>query len=32
VLNSSVVNEATIQLLRDSAGDKVRQAIAQYRI
>lgn len=32
VLNSSVVNEATIQLLRDSAGDKVRLAIAKYRI
>lgn len=32
VLNSSVVNEDTIQLLRDSAGDKVRLAIANYRI
>ncbi|AZF03400.1 hypothetical protein [Pseudomonas sp. R5-89-07] len=32
VLNTSMVNEKTIQLMRESAGDKVQQAIAQYRI
>ena len=32
VLNTSVVNEKTIQLMRESAGDKVQLAIAQYRI
>ena len=32
VLNTSVVNEKTIQLMRESAGDKVRLAIAKYRI
>ena len=32
VLNTSVVNEKTIQLMRESAGDKVQLAIAKYRI
>ncbi|CRM50915.1 hypothetical protein [Pseudomonas sp. 37 R 15] len=32
VLNTSVVNEKTIQLMRDSAGDNVQSAIAKYRI
>lgn len=32
VLNTSVVNEKTIQLMRDSAGDSVQSAIAKYRI
>ncbi|MGE1154698.1 hypothetical protein [Pseudomonas kitaguniensis] len=32
VLNTSVVNEKTLQLMRESAGDKVQSAIAQYRI
>ncbi len=32
VLNTSVVNEETIQLMRESAGDKVQLAIAKYRI
>ncbi|MFO2463340.1 hypothetical protein OOJ96_07285 [Pseudomonas sp. 15FMM2] len=32
VLNPAVVNEATIKQLRESAGDKVSLAIAQYRI
>jgi hypothetical protein len=32
VLNTSVVNEKTIQLMRESAGDKVQSAIAKYRI
>ncbi|CRM03675.1 hypothetical protein [Pseudomonas sp. 31 R 17] len=32
VLNTSVVNEQTLQLMRDSAGDKVQSAIAKYRI
>ncbi|MBA1430552.1 hypothetical protein IFT37_25005 [Pseudomonas fluorescens] len=32
VLNTSVVNEKTLQLMRDSAGDKVQSAIAKYRI
>ncbi|PQZ92459.1 MULTISPECIES: hypothetical protein [Pseudomonas] len=32
VLNTSVVNEKTLQLMRDSAGDKVQLAIAKYRI
>lgn len=32
VLNTSVVNEKTLQLLRESAGDKVQVAIAKYRI
>ncbi|MGY3023419.1 hypothetical protein ACVWXR_001254 [Pseudomonas lurida] len=32
VLNTSVVNEKTIQLMRASAGDKVQLAIAKYRI
>lgn len=31
-LNTAVVNEASIQLLRQSAGDKVLMAIAKYRI
>ena len=32
VLNTSLVNEKTIQLMRESAGDKVQLAIAKYRI
>ena len=32
VLNTSMVNEKTIQLMRESAGDKVQSAIAKYRI
>ena len=32
MLNPAVVNEATLNQLRRSAGDKVLQAIAQYRI
>ncbi|NVZ51917.1 hypothetical protein HX792_16345 [Pseudomonas sp. B6002] len=32
VLNTSVVNEKTIRLMRESAGDKVQLAIAKYRI
>jgi hypothetical protein len=32
VLNTSVVNEKTIRLMRESAGDKVQSAIAKYRI
>jgi len=32
VLNTSVINEKTIQLMRESAGDKVQLAIAKYRI
>jgi len=32
LLNTSVVNEKTLQLMRESAGDKVQSAIAQYRI
>jgi len=32
MLNPAVVNEATLKQLRRSAGDKVLQAIAQYRI
>ncbi len=32
MLNPAVVNEATIKQLRESAGDKVLLAIAQYRI
>ncbi|WP_025859528.1 hypothetical protein [Pseudomonas sp. CHM02] len=32
VLNTSVVNEKTLQLMRESAGDKVQLAIAKYRI
>lgn len=32
VLNTSVVNEKTIQMMRESAGDKVKLAIAKYRI
>lgn len=32
VLNTAVVNEKTIQLMRESAGDKVQLAIAKYRI
>ncbi|AGE28824.1 hypothetical protein H045_23830 [Pseudomonas poae RE*1-1-14] len=32
VLNTSLVNEKTIQLMRESAGDKVQSAIARYRI
>ncbi|AUZ44560.1 hypothetical protein [Pseudomonas orientalis] len=32
VLNTSVVNEKTLQLMRESAGDKVQSAIAKYRI
>ena len=32
VLNTSVVHEKTIQLMRESAGDKVQLAIAKYRI
>ena len=32
VLNTAVVNEKTIQLMRESAGDKVQMAIAKYRI
>ncbi|WP_426100331.1 hypothetical protein [Pseudomonas sp. PSPC3-3] len=32
VLNTSVVNAKTIQLMRESAGDKVQLAIAKYRI
>ncbi|MBA5956579.1 hypothetical protein GIB64_03975 [Pseudomonas lactis] len=32
VLNTSMVNEKTIQLMRESAGDKVEMAIAKYRI
>ena len=32
VLNTSVVNEKTIQLMRESAGDNVQLAIAKYRI
>lgn len=32
VLNTSVVNENTIQLMRESAGDKVKLAIAKYRV
>ncbi len=32
VLSTSVVNEKTIQLMRESAGDKVQLAIAKYRI
>jgi hypothetical protein len=32
VLNTSMVNEKTIQLMRESAGDKVQLAIAKYRI
>ncbi|QHF42827.1 hypothetical protein PspS35_03100 [Pseudomonas sp. S35] len=32
VLNTSVVNETTLQLMRESAGDKVQLAIAKYRI
>ncbi|MBD8238457.1 hypothetical protein SOM46_16745 [Pseudomonas fluorescens] len=32
VLSTSVVNEKTIQLMRESAGDKVQSAIAKYRI
>ncbi|ARB30946.1 hypothetical protein HX787_17240 [Pseudomonas tolaasii] len=31
-LNTSVVNEKTIRLMRESAGDKVQLAIAKYRI
>ena len=32
MLNPAVVNDATLQQLRESAGDKVLLAIAQYRI
>lgn len=32
VLNTSVVNEKTIRLMRESAGDKVQLAITKYRI
>ncbi|WP_395609344.1 hypothetical protein [Pseudomonas sp. B22129] len=32
VLNTALVNEKTIQLMRESAGDKVQLAIAKYRI
>ncbi|WP_460131786.1 hypothetical protein [Pseudomonas sp. S1_E04] len=32
VLNTSVVNEKTIRLMRESAGDNVQSAIAKYRI
>ncbi|MFL1554471.1 hypothetical protein [Pseudomonas sp. O11] len=32
VLNTSVVNEKTVQLMRESAGDKVQLAIAKYRV
>lgn len=32
VLNTSLINEKTLQLMRESAGDKVRLAIAKYRI
>ncbi len=32
VLNTSVVNEKTLQLMRESTGDKVQLAIAKYRI
>ena len=32
VLNTAVVNETTLQLMRESAGDKVQLAIAKYRI
>ncbi|MCP1514317.1 MULTISPECIES: hypothetical protein [Pseudomonas] len=32
VLSTSVVNEKTIRLMRESAGDKVHLAIAKYRI
>ncbi|MGY2290663.1 hypothetical protein ACW9H6_12600 [Pseudomonas sp. SDO528_S397] len=31
-LNTALVNEKTLQLMRESAGDKVQVAIAQYRI
>ncbi|KAF1031276.1 MAG: hypothetical protein GAK37_00875 [Pseudomonas sp.] len=31
-LNTALVNEKTIRLMRESAGDKVQLAIAQYRI
>ncbi|KWU49906.1 hypothetical protein [Pseudomonas palleroniana] len=32
VLSTTVVNEKTLQLMRESAGDKVQLAIAKYRI
>ncbi|WP_439863330.1 hypothetical protein [Pseudomonas antarctica] len=32
VLNTSVVNQKTLQMMRESAGDKVQLAIAKYRI
>ncbi|WLH69107.1 hypothetical protein [Pseudomonas sp. FP2309] len=32
VLNTSMVNDKTLQLMRESAGDKVQSAIARYRI
>jgi hypothetical protein len=32
LLNTSLVNEKTIRLMRESAGDKVQSAIAKYRI
>ncbi len=32
VLNTSLVNEKTVQMMRESAGDKVQLAIAKYRI